>query len=47
MVRGGARRKRQVDILPSLEIGWDKNGIDVIVAFLFWYGYVEIWRVRK
>lgn len=46
VIHGGGFRKRQLDVLPQLEIGWGRklDGLDILVSWLCWYGYVEIWK---
>lgn len=43
VVKGRGRRKRQIDLLPTFEFGWDRRGVDLSVSFLVWYAYAEIW----
>lgn len=44
MQRGAGRRRGEVYLLPTINVGRDRWGIDVSVGFLKWYAYVELWR---
>lgn len=41
--RGAGYRARQLDLLPSIDVGWKRGGFDIGAAFLCWYAWAEVW----